>query len=70
MTSIYNMTNRQPDGLPIGHVIRISFFLLYNIHLLDEAVAAAELVDDEEYVADVDVDAALQVVVEVYVAAE
>ena len=48
----------------------IPFFLLYNVHLLDEAVAAAELVDDEEYVADVDVDAALQVVVEVYVAAE
>ena len=44
--------------------------LLYDVHLLDEALAAAELVDNEEYVADVDVDATLQVVVEVDVAAE
>ena len=44
--------------------------LLYDVHLLDEAFATAELVDDEEYVADVDVDTTLQVVVEVDVAAE
>ena len=33
--------------------------LLYDIHLVDEAFATAELVDDEEYVADVDVDTTL-----------
>ena len=44
--------------------------LLYDVHLVDEAFATAELVDDEEYVADVDVDTTLQVVVEVDVAAE
>ena len=44
--------------------------LLYDVHLLDEAFATAELVDNEEHVADVDVDATLQVVVEVDVAAE
>ena len=64
------MTNRQPIGLPIGHVIRISFFLLHDVHFVDEALAAAELVDDEEYITDVDVDTTLQVVVEVDVTAE
>ena len=44
--------------------------LLYDVHLLDEALATAELVNYEEHVADVDVDATLQVVVEVDVAAE
>ena len=44
--------------------------LLYDVHLVDEAFATAELVDDEEYVADVDVDTTLQVVIEVDVAAE
>ena len=44
--------------------------LLDDIHLVDEAFATAELVDDEEYVADVDVDTTLQIVIEVDVAAE
>lgn len=63
------MTNRQPVGCLL--VIIYEFrSLLYDVHLLDEAFATAELVDYEEYVADVDVDATLQVVVEVDVAAE
>ena len=44
--------------------------LLYDVHLVDEAFATTELVDNEEYVADVDVDTTLQVVVEVDVTAE
>ena len=44
--------------------------LLYDIHLVDEALAVTELLDYEEHVADVDVDTTLQVVVEVDVAAE
>ena len=44
--------------------------LLYDVHLLDEALATTELVDYKEYVADIDVDATLQFVVEVDVAAE
>ena len=48
----------------------ISFFLFDDVHLLDEALATAELVDYEEYIADIYVDTTLQVVVEVDVAAE
>lgn len=44
--------------------------LLYNCHLVDKAFATAEFVYDEEYVSDVHVDAALQFLVEVDVAAE
>ena len=55
--------------LPI--VVLCEYRLLLNdVHFVDEALATAELVDYEEYVADVDVDATLQVVVEVDVAAE
>ncbi len=44
--------------------------LLYYIHLLDETLATTELVYYKEYIADIDVDATLQVIVEVDVAAE
>ena len=44
--------------------------LLDDGHLVDEMLAAAQLVEDEEHVADVQRDAALQVVIEVDVAAQ
>ena len=44
--------------------------LLYDVHLVDEAFATAELVDYEEYVADVNIDTTLQVVIKVDVSAE
>jgi hypothetical protein len=44
--------------------------LLYNVHLVDEALAVAHLLNNEEYITDVDVDTTLQVVIEVDVAAE
>ena len=43
--------------------------LLNDIHLVDEVLAVTELVDNEEYIADIDIDTTLQVVVEVDVAA-
>ena len=52
------------------HNMQLFFFLLHDVHFVDEALAAAELVDDEEYITDVDVDTTLQVVVEVDVTAE
>ena len=44
--------------------------LFYNRHFVDEVTAIAQLVDDEEDVADVYCDTTLQVVVEVDVATE
>ena len=44
--------------------------LLDDIHLIDEAFAVAEFLDDEKYIADIDIDATLQVVVEVDVTAK
>ena len=69
MPGIYN--HGQPHfGAAHYHIMQLLFFLLYDVHLVDEAFATAELVDDEEYVADIDVDTTLQVVIEVDVAAE
>ena len=68
MTSIYT-TIGSPSGCLWSYYVNI-VFLLHDIHLVDEAFATAELVDYEEYVADIDVDTTLQVVVEVDVAAE
>ena len=44
--------------------------LFYNRHFVDEVTAIAQLVDDEEDVADVYCDTTLEVVVEVDVATE
>ena len=44
--------------------------LLNDIHLVDEALAVTELVDNEEHITDINVDTTLQVVVEVDVTAE
>ena len=43
--------------------------LLNDIHLIDEAFAVAELLDNEKYITDSDIDTTLQVVVEVDVTA-
>ena len=44
--------------------------LFHDVHLVDEVATAAQLVKDEEHVADVEGNATLQVVVEVDVAAQ
>lgn len=46
------------------------YSLCHDRHFVDEAFAVTELLNHKEHVADVDVDAALEVVVEVDVAAE
>ena len=44
--------------------------LFYNSHFINQVAASAELVDDEEYVADIYCDTTLEVVVEVDVATQ
>ena len=48
----------------------LSVCLLHYLHFVDKAFAIAIFLNDEEYVANVDIYATLFVVVEVYVAAE
>ena len=43
-------------------------YLFYDGHLVDQVLAVAQLIQDEEYVADIHYDAALQCTVEVDVA--
>ena len=45
-------------------------FLFYDIHFVDEAFAVAKLVNNEENITYINIYTALQVVVEVYVAAQ
>lgn len=47
-------------SLGIGSLLRLREWLFYNIHFIDEVLAAAQLFEDEEHVADVERDAALQ----------
>jgi hypothetical protein len=51
-------------------VLYETVLLLNDIHLVDEALAVTELFDNKEYIADIDINTALQVVVEVDVTAE
>ena len=55
---------------PICVILCIGCPLFNNCHLVDEVAAAAQLVEDEEHVADVEGDATLQVVVKVDVPAQ
>ena len=48
----------------------VPVFLLNYLHFVDKAFAIAIFLNDEEYVANVDIYATLFVVVEVYVATE
>ena len=62
----------QTKGLPSGKpfVCIWKAMLLHDVHLIDEALAVAKFVNNEEYIADIHVDTTLQVVVKVDVAAE
>ena len=42
--------------------------LLNNLHFIEQALAVAKLIDDEEHIADIYCDATLQIVVEVDIA--
>ena len=45
-------------------------FLFYDIHLVNQTLAVTKFLDNEKHVTDIDIDATLQVVVEVDIAAE
>lgn len=61
---------RRPRIFAVSSFFVMPWQLLYNVHLVDEALAVAHLLNNEEYITDIDVDTTLQVVIEVDVAAE
>ena len=70
-TIAFQILRDAPDDNKImrGKILPL-IVLFYNSHFINQVAASAELVDDEEYVADIYCDTTLKVVVEVDVATQ